>query len=111
LAEIAVWVEAEEVVPLPLNRPGELLEGLLLGGDPRGVVCSRIAAVETDLGAGVEQRLDEPRAKSVVLLSGPPVELVCVIGQEEEGGRRATAPLVGEDPVEAPERVGAGRFV
>ena len=67
-----MWVEAEEVVPLPLDRSGELLEGLLLGGDPRGVVRGRIAAVETDLGAGVEQRLDEPRAKSFVLLFGRP---------------------------------------
>ena len=95
----------------PLDRAGELLEALLLGGDPRGVVRGRVAAVETDLGAGVEQRLDESRAEPLVLLGGRPVELVRVLGHEEEGRRGAAAPLVGEDPVEAPEGVGAARLV
>ena len=67
--------------------------------------------MEPDLGRTVEQRLDEPGAQPLVRLCGGPVELVRVIGHQEERGRRIAAPLVGEDAVEAPERVGSAHLV
>ena len=61
LRQVAVRVEPQKVIALASDRAGELLEPDLLGGQPCAVVGSRVAAVETDLGRTVEQRLDEPR--------------------------------------------------
>ena len=111
LGQVAVRVEPEEVIALASHRAGELLQPFLLSCQARTVLRSRVAAVEADLGSTVEQRLDEARAQPLVGLRGGPVELVRVIGHQEERGRSVVATLVGEDAVEAPEGIGSPHLV
>ncbi len=107
LGEIAVRVERAGSGTAGRGRGRRAPRGVSFSAhDPRWVVGGRVAAVEADLGAAVAQRLDEPRAQPFVRLDGGAVELVRVLGQEEERRRGAAAPLVGEDPIEAPERIG-----
>src|SRR5262249_28819054 len=105
--EIAVRVDAQEVVALALNRPGQRLESLLLAGDPLRVVCGRVAAMEPDLGAALPKRLDESGPQPLVVPGGRAVEVVRVLREQEERRRGAGPALVAKKPVEAPVRVRA----
>src|SRR5262249_13488681 len=110
-AEIAVRVDAEIVVALAVHRAGEALELLLLVRDPLRVGGGRVTAVEPDLGLPLLERLDEPRPQPLVLLGCAAVELVRVVGEQEERRRGTGTALVLEDPVEAPVRVGSANLV
>ena len=84
-------VDAEVVVALAGDGPGERLEPLLLRGETDRVVGGGVAPVQPDLGAGVEQRLDEARPQAARM---PPARRRRAgrawLGDHEE--RRAVAP-------------------
>jgi hypothetical protein len=61
--------------------------------------------VEPDLGASLLQSLDEAGPQPLVRLDRGAVELVRMLGKKEERRRCPGAPLVVQDPVEAPEGV------
>src|SRR5213592_1932973 len=110
-AQVSVRVDAQEVVALALDRPGQRLEPLLLAREALGIVCGRVAAVEPDLGVSRLERLDEMRPQPLVGLGRGAVEVVRVLGEQEESRRGARSPLVAQDAVEAPVRVGAADLV
>jgi hypothetical protein len=67
--------------------------------------------VEPDLGSRLLERLDQARPQPLVLVRSTTVELVRVVGEQEERRRPRGAPLVLEDPVEAPVRIRAAHLV
>ena len=109
--EIPVRIDAEVVVALPDQRPVELRQQRTLAREPVEVLRREVAAVEADLGAGLEQRLDEPRPQPVVRLGRGAVGPVTVAGHEEERRARAVRALLGGDLREAPVGIGAAQLV
>jgi len=112
LRHIPVRVAAEVVVAVAGDGPGKGLELRLLLGEARRIVGGRVAAVQPDLGAGLPQCLDELRPELVVRLGRRAVVRIVVSREHEERGTlRAVAPLLRDDLLETPVRVGAAHTV
>ena len=106
--EVSVRIRAKVVIAVTCDRAGKRFELLLLCCESDRIVGCCVAAVQADLGTGLEQRLDEPRPKAAVLLRRSSVVRVVVAGDHvERRARRTAAAFLRDDLLEPPVRVGA----
>ena len=83
-------IDAQVVVALSVERRAEALQLGLLLCDQAGIERSCVARVEADLGAELEQRLDDARPQPVVVVGRGAVLHDAVSREQEEDRRRAS---------------------
>ena len=106
--EVSVRIRAKVVIAMAGDRAGERLELLLLRSEADRIVSRGVAAVQADLGADAQERLDELWPKAAVFLRRASVVRVVVACDHVEGRAACTAAaFLRDDLLEPPVRIGA----